>query len=121
VHAVGKKPCEKHRKTRSFHCEKERKPCTCFNRTISPVTLVISPFPFRGKGEISQNFELKSYEPTRTSTTTFKLVEKTTVTWGVLYRLKVRTKAAAMKTSFVWILLLTALRGAQLSTNFPVR
>jgi hypothetical protein len=25
--AVGKKPCEKRRKTRSFQCEKERKPC----------------------------------------------------------------------------------------------
>jgi hypothetical protein len=31
---VGKKPCEKRRKTRSFQCEKERKPGTFFNRTL---------------------------------------------------------------------------------------
>jgi hypothetical protein len=31
---VGKKPCEKRRKTRSFHCEKEGKPCTSFIRTL---------------------------------------------------------------------------------------
>jgi hypothetical protein len=28
---VGKKPCEKHRKTRSFQWEEEIKPCNFFN------------------------------------------------------------------------------------------
>jgi hypothetical protein len=34
--AVGKKPCEKRRKTRSFQCEKERKPCTFFQTKSLP-------------------------------------------------------------------------------------
>jgi hypothetical protein len=58
--AVEKKPCEKRRKTGSFHCEKERKPCTFFNRTIrsgydihiSSVQLLLQEFGPRNRNQI---------------------------------------------------------------------
>jgi hypothetical protein len=48
---VGKKPCEKRRKTRSFQCEKERKSCTFFNRTLRSryIKSLVCKMPNRSK------------------------------------------------------------------------